>query len=140
VTISKNSANSGGSMYNNTYSLPKIRNSIIWGNSSHIVNNTITPEVYYSIVQGGGYPSSNPVAGSNYNLTVSPQFVLLAASAAPTTDGDYRLQNGSPAINAGSNAYYGSDQTPNISTVTTDLDGTERIKGGTVDMGAYEKE
>lgn len=45
--------------------------------------------------------------------------------------GDYRLTDPSPARNSGNNARVPSD-------LTTDLDGSPRIFGGTVDMGAYE--
>ncbi|MEQ1746429.1 MAG: choice-of-anchor Q domain-containing protein, partial [Saprospiraceae bacterium] len=43
--------------------------------------------------------------------------------------GDYRLRPCSPLVNAGSNAYV---STP------IDLPGNPRIRGGTVDIGAYE--
>jgi hypothetical protein len=56
------------------------------------------------------------------NITNDPAFVnpLL---------GDFHFQTNSPCINSGLNAYAGN---------TTDLDGNPRIKGGTVDIGAYE--
>jgi hypothetical protein len=43
--------------------------------------------------------------------------------------GDYHLQSSSPCINSGKNSYV---------TTATDFDGNPRIKGGTVDVGAYE--
>jgi hypothetical protein len=56
------------------------------------------------------------------NITNDPAFVNL-------TNGDLHLQATSRCINAGNNTYVVSG---------TDLDGSPRIMGGTVDMGAYE--
>ncbi|MCL2132401.1 MAG: T9SS type A sorting domain-containing protein, partial [Lentimicrobiaceae bacterium] len=61
-----------------------------------------------------------------------PQFVApVAASLAPTTAGNYRLQLGSPAIDAGNNSFV---------TAATDLDANPRIYNSIVDMGAYENQ
>jgi hypothetical protein len=53
-----------------------------------------------------------------------------AHSAAPTTSGSQLLKSGSPAINTVNNGYV---------TIDKDLDGNDRIMGGVVVMGAYEK-
>ena len=89
------------------------------------VNNCI---VYYN--QGGdGYSSTwnycctgTLPANGSCNFTNEPLFMDLAG-------GDVHLQFGSPCINAGNNSFI---------TNSTDLGGNPRIKGGTVDIGAYE--
>jgi hypothetical protein len=122
-TISGNVANSGGGIYtdsgNNT-----IANSIIWGNSSGIVNDGSTLTVTYSIVQQdmGVFPGAN-------NLNIDPQFISPQLPGL-STGGNYRLKSTSPAINVGNNA------APNI--FDPDLDGNARIVNGTIDLGAYE--
>ena len=60
--------------------------------------------------------------GSSNNVTSNPQFV---------GGGNFHLRANSPAINAGNNA-------PPGLLSATDLDGSPRVSGGTVDMGAYE--
>jgi len=65
---------------------------------------------------------STPLLSGLNNFTNAPVFANPAG-------GDYRLQSNSPCINSGNNTYVSS---------ATDLDGSPRIIGGTVDMGAYE--
>ncbi|MDR1288209.1 MAG: hypothetical protein LBK08_11425, partial [Treponema sp.] len=112
-----------------------IRNSIIWGNgTSHVYNDDSTPSYAYSLVEG-----LNPSGTGNLTSGTNPLFVNAEAyTSAPSTEGDYRLQAGSPVIEAGSNSFYTAGQTPNLSAVTTDRDGNPRFKGAAVDMGAYE--
>jgi len=65
---------------------------------------------------------TTPLPSGSGNFTNDPTFVNLAA-------GDYHLQPVSPCINAGNNLY---------ATNSTDLAGSPRIQGWTVDVGAYE--
>jgi len=125
ATFSGNNAPNGGSVfiYSDTTTLI---NSIIWGNSAPIGVNGGTVTVTDSIVQWG-YQG---------NLDVDPLFVNpVLHNSAPTTEGNYHLRLGSPAIDAGNDA---------VVTETTDLDGNPRsfdvaeVGSNIVDMGAYE--
>ena len=72
-------------------------------------------------------------------LFVAPE----PASSAPTTAGDYRLQDTSPAINMGDNAADLDGTGPltaTIRTITQDLDGNPRFVRVFVDLGAYENQ
>jgi predicted outer membrane repeat protein len=139
VTVSGNSAtNNGGAIDSDSSSLT-IWNSVVWGNSNGIGS---PATISNSIVQGGW-------GGSN-NQNVDPSFA---------GSGDYRLNGGSPAINAGDSGSYpdtwakwssliGDDE--GITTeddynmyiaphLGKDLAGHTRIQGTAIDMGAYEK-
>ncbi|MBB3838369.1 hypothetical protein FHS57_002374 [Runella defluvii] len=105
--------NTGSVTIANERSETSIINSIIWGNSGGISNGLVS----YSIVQGGFF-------GMN-NTNVDPRFVNAAG-------GDFRLQQYSPAIDAGIDT----------DAPTTDLTGNVRPFNATginkADMGAYE--
>jgi hypothetical protein len=104
-------------------------NSGIWANvvGGCLLNNCIVyfnPPTYYpydgSVLN---YCCAMPLPDDGIgNITNAPAFVDVG-------NGDLRLQSNSPCINAGNNSYV---------TTTTDLDGNQRIVGGTVDIGAYE--
>jgi hypothetical protein len=101
------------------------------------VNNGIAT-IANSIVQG----STDASNGNVLDMAVTgPLFVdAISPSATPTTGGDYRLGIGAvPIIDAGDDSLYDTGLTPDLSgIITTDLDGTARIKGSAIDMGAYE--
>jgi hypothetical protein len=65
---------------------------------------------------------TTPLPAGPANFTNNPALVNAAS-------GDFHLQANSPCINAGINSAVAS---------STDLDGSPRIAGGTVDVGAYE--
>jgi hypothetical protein len=135
VTMSANRAGaSGGGMYNDGIageSSPTLVNCILWGNESpdgaQIYNHSAVPSITYSDIEGGCPAGAACGAGT---LNLDPQFKApVAASAAPTIDGDYRLLAISPAIDAGITA---------STTSIVDLDGNFRWRGSAVDLGAYE--
>lgn len=129
VTISGNQANAGGGIYNSNGSSPQLQNTIVFGNSSGVANNTGTDMPIYknSLVQalsGTGLISFN---GAATDLFVSPQ------SPGLTTGGNYRLKIGSPAINNGDQTLF-----VGLDANTKDLDGNARLMGNNIDLGVYE--
>jgi hypothetical protein len=167
VTIAGNTAtNTGGGMCN-YFSSPEIRNSIIWGNTAlsgtGISNTGSWPDISHSIVEGsftsGSWNGSAGTDGGN-NLDDDPLFVTTSIPAAPTIEGDYSLQSGSPASNAGDDNAYPIDSggtwnsTPVSATLSAlpgdlpatlleilqnDLGDNDRFIGA-IDMGAYERQ
>ena len=131
-TLTGNSASDGGGTFESG-----LRNCTLTGNEAFEdgggtrgggLNNCI---VYYNTAsQGANFYFGNlnycctlplPDIGTG-SITNDPRFL-------DWFNGNLRLQSNSPCINAGANFYALSP---------TDLDGNPRIKGGTVDIGAYE--
>jgi hypothetical protein len=162
VTISGNSAGDyGGGMCNHFSSSPDIRNSIVWGNTAPtgpaVFNDSSTPVFSYSIVQGSGgtvsWDTTNFGTDGGDNLDLDPAFVTWidpeGSEWVATDDGDYTLQEGSPAINTGNDSLYPANANAvnsGLSDVAKalinaallkDLAGNPR-KNGVIDMGAYE--
>lgn len=121
----------------------KLANNIVWGNKHNGVAQT--GQVYYISHYNTANRSHNAIAHQNttngIKLSMSndeddayidsdenPQTGLAPHFADPA-NGDYRLTWQSPMFNKGNNA---------LTTVTEDLDGDTRTKGGVVDYGCYE--
>ncbi|MCL4561956.1 MAG: hypothetical protein M1281_15275 [Chloroflexi bacterium] len=114
----------GGAILDRNSSNPKLINSIVWNNegSPPIAENEITSSLVasYSDIQ----TNTEPFPGEK-NINQDPQFV-------DAGKGDLRLLSSSPVINKGNQAAEG------LSGITADLDGSLRLVGSAVDMGAYE--
>ncbi|MDR1762985.1 MAG: T9SS type A sorting domain-containing protein [Dysgonamonadaceae bacterium] len=125
VTIS---GNNGAGFANQNISAPTvIKNSIIYGNNTNVTVNNNSMTCSYSLIQGrnpSGTGNINDISAENNPLFVNP-----IAYTAPTTEGNYRIQRGSPVIDKGDNSALSE---------TTDLAGRPR-KNGTIDIGAYEQ-
>jgi len=129
-TFSQNVAYAGGGVYCNK-SKPIISNSILWDNSSRY--GKLEPSQIYaseadidhSCVQG----LTAHLAGKD-NIGLDPDFVNAA-------ENDFNLKAGSPCIDAGNNDSLPPD-------ISTDIDGTLRVKDGNndgtpqIDIGAQE--
>jgi parallel beta-helix repeat protein len=148
-TLSNNAASSGGGSYSGTLSncrlsantasstagasyAATLKNCTVVGNSAGSVGGCSTSALTNSIIYyntngdtsgGTGSYCCTPLSTAGVgNFTNPPPFLGLAG-------GDLHLQANSPCINAGGNAFAPGG---------TDLDGSARIIGGTVDVGAYE--
>ena len=148
-TISGNTATyEGGGIYNcyntnNTDVYLTLSNTIVAGNTSNIGTDISGPvqttSTYNLIGNGSGITNLNQLAQSNLIGTtanpINPMLGPLANNGGPTQT--MALLQGSPAINAGSNAL-SVDASGDQLTTDQRSAGFPRIIGGTVDIGAYE--
>lgn len=134
VTISANWATDGGGIYN-VLALPVLNNTIILGNRKGVYNNTgggIDINSSHNLIQTGYETSEAEFDGNPIpNSTASDIFVNPLYPG--QVWGDYRLKEGSWAIDQGDNSLY----TGNINS-DLDRDGNLRLSGNTIDLGAYE--
>jgi hypothetical protein len=116
----------GGAVHSFAKSATMITNSILWDNTARggpQIQNTAYREdqpvtsVAYSDVDQDGY------AGRNGNIRQDPLLVDIALE-------DFRLQAGSPCIDAGTLDALGLPE--------LDFEGGPRVSGASVDIGAYE--
>ncbi len=135
VTISGNSAGTviGQGIYNDQTSTTAIFNSIVWGNGNAAAPDNITSASSHNFIEG--LATHNGTSGyAAADFFAEP---VLAPRGTPVTGGDYRLKEGSPAINMGSNELY-----PGLSESALDLGGVARVynysNNGKIDAGAYE--
>jgi len=140
-TFFSNSATTsqGGGIYSFNNSTITLTNSIVWGNTNEQIHNgyTSTPStIKYSNIQGGCSSSSDVQCVAN--IDSNPLFFN-------AENGDFRLQDGSPSINTGSNAGLPADLADldgngdRDEPIPYDLNGNQRIYDSIVDMGAFEK-
>ena len=132
----------GGAMQFFSEAHPVFKNCIIWGNDWYEEQDTFddasqifvwgsdcAPEFYYSVLEGG----LKQIHGNQYvavydhetMVETDPMFV-------DTVNRDFKLLEGSPAINRG------TIDTTGLSILSTDLAGNQRIVDDRIDMGCYE--
>jgi predicted outer membrane repeat protein len=143
VTITKNVvSNSGGGifhqyMYSGSSSV--FNNSIIWGNTAASRGNDFFIQsgclviLNYCCYKNNSEDVHNEgsFTANNHNITVDPQF-------ADTDNGDYRLMNTSPCLDAGSDSCNSELYDIRGIGFGRKLLKTDTLQAGTIDMGAYE--
>ena len=121
------SGNGGGIQLSGNDSNPLISNCIFWDNTAFEQGSDVNQvnagggTISHSILQSGG---ANNITTFMDTLNQDPLFVN-------ATDHNLRLKSDSPAINMGVNTFVPTG-------ITTDIDGNNRIRYGTIDIGAYE--
>ncbi len=131
-------ANGGGIYVTGAASNAGIRNTIIYGNTADSnpnvsVNSSAAPSISYSIVEGSRptWSTTFGIDGGN-NLDADPRFFDAGMGA-------FGLKPGSPAINAGNSSLFNAGGIPDLSSITTDVRGSQRNNAnGGVDIGAIE--
>ena len=146
-TICNNSAAKGGALFFTLYSSLSLYNTILWGNTAstsgqqvYLDDENSDPNFYYCDVQYG--KDSIGLNGSIFftgiyqnNIDTIPLFVTPSAGSGTGYNGltaNWSLQLLSPCINAG------TPDTTGLGLPATDLAGNPRIRGGRIDIGAYE--
>lgn len=144
-TIADNLSPNGGAISSYTWDSTAhgtivIANSILYNGGHEIVSNNMPAvSVAYSDVQGGATGAGN--------ISVAPLFVAPGGRSVEGEwiDGDYHLQAISTCIDAGGDSQLPADVADldgdgDLSEqLPLDLDGTTRIQGTHLDMGAYEQ-
>ncbi|BCX49252.1 bacteriocin [Haloferula helveola] len=140
ATITGNNATSEGGGIFDFDSSPNLSNTLIWNNAegtsnssagaSVSQNGTSTAGYSYCLVENIDLSSTGTGNFDGGDASNDPLFVLeLDPFTAPGTGGDFRLQTGSPALEAGLNT---ANEEP------LDILGNPRIQDTTIDLGAYE--
>jgi gliding motility-associated-like protein len=124
TTIAGNKASTGGGLFN-VGTTATVNNSIIYGNSPGASS---TSGMTYCLVQDVTPDAANHIIAADPLFVNDPGYMN-----APFTTGDYSLQNGSPAIGAGSNALFSG-----LTAATQDLAGNPRLSLDSIDLGTYE--
>ncbi len=113
TVVGNYSSGAGGGAYSS-----RIRNCIVYNNTS----GTNSPN-WYSGAPDILYTCTIPLPSGTGNITNDPAFFDAAG-------GDYRPVTTSPCVDSGNNGY---------SSCSSDVDNNDRVIGGTIDMGAYER-
>lgn len=135
VTIANNTAGrNGGGCFDDGFGALRLRNSIVHGNKAPSNKDIASPP---ASVATALYHS---IAGDQYfeTGTIIPASFTSGVFLDTMFNNDFRLAKFSPAIDRGDSALYAPGKLPDLTAVTTDLRGADRIMGANIDLGIYE--
>ena len=85
--------------------------------------------MHESYIEGEPSPFMNKIKTNDFAHIANGFASHVAPGFAPTTEGDYRLNQNSPFIDKGKNIHW---------SIETDLAGNPRVYGKSIDLGCYE--
>lgn len=137
VTIADNFATvTGGGGFDDGNGNTKIRNCIITRNSAPLLEDINAPIAMI------GTAVNSVIIGDEFYLNGMTAPVMVTGdifdSWGTAWGWDYRLAAGSYAIDRGDGSLYGSSLIPDLSAITTDINGAPRFAGNAIDLGAFE--
>lgn len=124
VTIAGNTGENSG-IFNDGSNTLNLTNTIVWD----VMNSSRTPNISYSLILGNDDTSNGNINADG--LSVEDIF-------SDPANGDFSLGATSPAINAGNPDMDMTVFTVRNNGIVTDLSGNRRVRGGRIDIGAYE--
>ncbi len=134
VTITKNSADtSAGGGFDDGYGNSQIRNTIIHGNTAPSNSDVEVPQAMV------GTSVFTSIADNMYFVDgLTPPTPITSPVFTDSINNDFTLSPTSQAIDSGDSSFYDANETPDLSGISEDIRGLNRILGNNIDLGAYE--
>lgn len=144
-TIAYNRSALAGGIDIKVFSMPVFQNTIVYGNRTSSGSSNHFQQINGSSLMLNNCIVENLPNGLGVNtLSSDPLFLSTPTQTPPTSQGDYRVETNSPAIDSGSAAFlpmdvFDLDGDGNVTeALPVDIENDQRLQNLQVDIGAYE--